>query len=373
MAPVGPNGVIGILGGGQLGRMLSLAAARLGISTHIYCPENAAPASAVAAFTTIGSYTDAAALERFGGAVGVVTYEFENVPAQTVDILERAGVTVAPGAKALAVAQDRLVEKQFIRSLGANTAPFDAVNSAGELAAALERLGHPAILKTRRLGYDGKGQTLIRAERRPDAERMWREATEKAWSEVGAQPSILEALVDFDFEISVIGARGRDGAMALYDPPHNEHGAGILRRSTVPSPAPSATVADAFAITQKMLEALDYVGVIGVEFFVLKNGGLIVNEFAPRVHNSGHWTTDACAISQFEQHIRAVAGWPLGSTARHSDAVMENLIGDEINSWETHARRAGTCVHLYGKRDGAPGRKMGHISRITASRQRPPG
>jgi 5-(carboxyamino)imidazole ribonucleotide synthase len=359
---IAPNGTIGILGGGQLGRMLAMAAARLGLNCHIYCPEEDAPASAVGAATTIGSYTDAAALERFGRAVAAVTYEFENVPAETVEILTRAGVIVAPGAKALAVAQDRLVEKEFARSLGAATAPFEAVDSAEGLAAALKRLGAPAILKTRRLGYDGKGQTLIRTI--GDTEKTWRDATEKAWTEIGARPSILEGFVDFDFELSVIGARSATGEIALYDPPRNEHQNGILRRSTVPSGASEATIRAATDITRKMLEALDYVGVIGVEFFALKDGGVAVNEFAPRVHNSGHWTTDACAISQFEQHIRAVAGWPLGSTTRHSDAVMENLLGDEAARWETLAREPQSAIHLYGKRGAAPGRKMGHVIRI---------
>ncbi len=359
---IAPNGTIGVLGGGQLGRMLALAAARLGLECRIYCPEDGAPASAVSAATTIGSYTDASALARFGRAVDAVTYEFENVPAETVEILTRAGVNVAPGARALAVAQDRLLEKQFAGSLGAATAPFAAVDSAADLSAALMRLGVPAILKTRRLGYDGKGQTVIR--RAGDTETTWREATEKAWAEIGARPSILEGFVDFAFELSVIGARSATGEIALYDPPRNEHENGVLRRSTVPSGAGEATIRAAFDITKQMLVALDYVGVIGVEFFVTKTGGVIVNEFAPRVHNSGHWTTDACAISQFEQHIRAVAGWPLGSTARHSDAVMENLLGEEAARWDALAREPQTAIHLYGKREAAPGRKMGHVTRI---------
>ncbi len=366
MTRAGPGGVIGILGGGQLGRMLALAAARLGIDTHVYCPEAGSPAAAVAAASTIGSYIDEVALARFGRSVAVVTYEFENVPAQTVDILERAGVLVAPGARALAVAQDRLVEKEFVRSLGAETAPFAAVDSSHDLAAALKRLGRPAILKTRRLGYDGKGQTFIHAAEGEDADRTWREATEKAWAEIGARPSILEGFIDFDFELSVIGARSGTGQIALYDPPRNEHRSGILRRSTVPSGAGEATIRDASAIARKMLDALDYVGVIGVEFFVLKTGAVIVNEFAPRVHNSGHWTADACAVSQFEQHIRAVAGWPLGDPARHSDAVMDNLIGDESGRWEVLASEPQACVHLYGKRDAAQGRKMGHVTRLRA-------
>lgn len=364
MKVVGPNGTIGVLGGGQLGRMLATAAARLGLNCHVFCPETDAPASAVCARTTIGSYADASALERFGRSVDVVTYEFENVPAETVEILMRAGVRVAPGAKALAVAQDRLIEKQFARSLGAATAPFEAVDSPQDLALALKRIGRPAILKTRRLGYDGKGQTVIRAAD-ADTDRTWREATDKAWAEIGARPSILEGFVDFDFELSVIGARSARGEIALYDPPRNDHEGGILRRSTVPSGAGEATIRAAADVTRKLLEALDYVGVMGVEFFALKGGAVAVNEFAPRVHNSGHWTADACAVSQFEQHIRAIAGWPLGDTARHSDAVMENLLGDEAARWESLAREAQTCVHLYGKRDAAPGRKMGHVTRIS--------
>lgn len=364
MKIVAPNGTIGVLGGGQLGRMLALAAARLGLNCHVYCPEQDAPASAVSAKTTIGSYTDAAALERFGRSVDAVTYEFENVPAETVDILTRSGAVVSPGARALAVAQDRLIEKQFARSLGAATAPFEAVDSADTLVEALKRIGRPAILKTRRLGYDGKGQTVIRAAD-ADAGRTWREATEKAWAEIGARPSILEGFVDFRFELSVIGARSANGEIALYDSPRNEHENGVLRRSTVPSGAGEATVQMAADITRKLLQALEYVGVVGVEFFALKDGTVAVNEFAPRVHNSGHWTTDACAVSQFEQHVRAVAGWPLGSTVRHSNAVMENLLGDEAARWSTLAHEAKTCIHLYGKRNAAPGRKMGHVTRIT--------
>lgn len=364
MTRVGPNGTIGILGGGQLGRMLAMAAARLGLNCHIYCPETDAPASAVSAKTTIGSYTDAAALAHFGRSVGAVTYEFENVPAETVEILSHAGVRVAPGAKALAVAQDRLIEKQFVRSLGAATAPFEAVDSSEDLATALKRMGRPAILKTRRFGYDGKGQTVIRAGD-ADTEKTWREATEKAWAEIGARPSILEGFMDFAFELSIIGARSAAGEIALYDAPRNEHENGVLRRSTVPAGAGEAAMNAAADIARKMLDALDYVGVIGVEFFALRSGAVAVNEFAPRVHNSGHWTIDACAVSQFEQHIRAVAGWPLGDPARHSDAVMENLLGDEAARAEALAGEAQTCVHLYGKRDAAPGRKMGHFTRIS--------
>lgn len=361
---VEPNGVIGILGGGQLGRMLSLAAARLGLRTHIYTPEENSPAADVAHAVTIGGYMDAEKLAAFGEVVNVVTYEFENVPAETVDILTAHHVPVAPGGRALGVAQDRLIEKQFVTSIGARTAPFVPVDDLATLEEGLKKIGRPAILKTRRLGYDGKGQTMLGA-KNGDLAHAWEEANRKAWEEIGARPSILEGFIDFSMEISVIGARGRDGTIKCYDAPRNIHKDGILRQSIVPSSAPDAAVKEAVAITSKMLEALDYVGVIGVEFFVEKSGGVIVNEFAPRVHNSGHWTIDACACSQFEQHIRAVAGWPLGDPARHSDCVMDNLIGDEVERWREISREPNACIHLYGKRETPPGRKMGHVTRIS--------
>ncbi len=358
-----PNGVIGILGGGQLGRMLALAAARLGLRTHIYTPEENSPAADVAHAVTIGHFEDAERLKTFGEVVNVVTYEFENVPAETVDILSGLRIPVAPGGRALAVAQDRLLEKQFVNSLGARTAPFFAVDDIASLEAGLKTVGRPAILKTRRLGYDGKGQTTIGVAT-GDLAATWDEATKKAWEEIGARPSILEGFIDFAMEISVIGARGRDGAIRSFDAPRNIHRGGILRQSIVPSAAPAEAIREAVAVTAKMLAELDYVGVIGVEFFVEKSGGVIVNEFAPRVHNSGHWTSDACAISQFEQHIRAVAGWPLGDPARHSDCVMDNLIGDEAERWRELAREKNACIHLYGKREVMPGRKMGHVTRV---------
>lgn len=358
-----PNGVIGILGGGQLGRMLALAAARLGLRTHIYTPEENSPAADVAHAVTIGDYKDAEKLGDFGDVANVVTYEFENVPAETVDILGARRVPVAPGGRALAVAQDRLVEKEFVRSLGARTAPFFAVDNLTSLEEGLRAVGRPAILKTRRLGYDGKGQTTIGAADN-DLSLTWDDANKKAWAEIGARPSILEGFIDFEMEISVIGARGHDGSIRCYDAPRNIHKGGILRQSITPALAPQTAVDAAVAITSKMLEALDYVGVIGVEFFVEKSGAVMVNEFAPRVHNSGHWTMDACAISQFEQHIRAIAGWPLGEPGRHSDCVMENLIGDEVERWRELSREPNACIHLYGKRDAQPGRKMGHVTRL---------
>jgi 5-(carboxyamino)imidazole ribonucleotide synthase len=360
-----PGGVIGVMGGGQLGRMLAMAAARLGLKVHIYCPEEDCPARDVSFSQTIASYTDEAALANFASAVDVITYEFENVPAASVAFLTSAGAIVRPGAKALEKAQDRLVEKEFLNAIGAATAPFHAVDDLASLEAGLKNVGRPAILKTRRLGYDGKGQTTLRAED-TDLPGEFEKAIEFAWSEVGAAPSILEGFVPFEREISIIGARSADGDIKLYDPVENAHQSGILKTSTVPAAISSDTAAKAQSVAANILKALDYVGVIGVEFFVLKNDDIIVNEFAPRVHNSGHWTFDACAVSQFEQHIRAVAGWPLGDPSRHSNAVMENLIGEEANAWRELAAGKNTCVHLYGKHEARPGRKMGHVTRLNA-------
>jgi len=348
--------------------MLALAAARLGLRAHIYAPEDDCPAAQACGLFTHGDYQDADRLAAFARAVDVVTYEFENVPAETVRILAAAGAAVAPGERALAIAQDRLFEKQFIEGLGAEVAPYAPVDDLEGLAAAVARIGRPAILKTRRLGYDGKGQTTLAATGTAGAGSSlgdeWRAANEKAWREIGARPSILEGYVDFAMEISIIGARGRGGDVRLYDAPRNEHEGGILRRSHAPSGAPASAIAAAAAITERLLGALDYVGVVGVEFFVRRDGGVVVNEFAPRVHNAGHWTADACAVSQFEQHIRAVAGWPLGDPRRHSDCVMENLIGEEVLGWPALAREADACLHLYGKREALAGRKMGHVTRI---------
>ncbi|MEO0399863.1 MAG: 5-(carboxyamino)imidazole ribonucleotide synthase [Pseudomonadota bacterium] len=357
--PIAPNGTVGILGGGQLGRMLALAAARLGLRVHIYADSPDGPAEQCAAAVTVGDYRDAATLEAFAKAVDVVTYEFENVPAETVEILEKAGVSAAPGARPLAVAQDRLAEKDFMRSLGAGVAPYAAVDDVDNLAAAASKIGLPAILKTRRFGYDGKGQ--VRLDETADAS-----AFEAALQSIAGAPAILEGFVPFACEISVVGARGRDGASVLFDPARNDHAGGILRRSRVPADAPTASLDAAREITLKALDALDYVGVLAVEFFVLPDGAVLVNEFAPRVHNSGHWTQDACVCDQFEQHIRAVCGWPLGDGARHSDADMANLIGDDVHSWRALAATPDTAVHLYGKSEARDGRKMGHATRIFA-------
>ncbi len=356
-APIAPGGRIGILGGGQLGRMLALAAAELGLATHIYCPDEGAPAMDVAAVGIHAAYDDAEALARFAASVDVVTYEFENVPAETARILARHAA-VRPGVQALATAQDRIAEKTFLTTHGIATAPFADVRDAASLDAALKEIGAPAILKTRRFGYDGKGQAKIAA---PENAR-------EAYDAIGRAPAILEGFVPFAFEISVVVARGLDGVTAAYDPVQNVHTDHILDRTYAPASLDGKLADEARTIASKIVAALDYVGVMGVEMFVLPEGApgprLLVNEIAPRVHNSGHWTQDACAVSQFEQHIRAICGWPLGSPARHSDAVMTNLIGDEGESWATLAAEPGACLHLYGKDEARPGRKMGHVNRL---------
>lgn len=351
-AALPPGSVIGILGGGQLARMLALAAGQLGIKCHIYAPEADSPAFHVSAAHTIAGYGDEAALAAFAAAVDVVTYEFENVPSDTVRFLEQR-VPVRPGSKALDVAQDRLKEKTLARQLGAMTAEFAAVNSLAELEAAVKLIGTPAVLKTTRMGYDGKGQAKI----------MSAADIASAWAVMKGAPSILESFVTFEREVSVIAARGLDGRMAAFEVTENEHRNHILHTSTVPAAVSGELAAEAVFIAQRFLETLNYVGVMGVEFFV---GGdvIFVNEIAPRVHNSGHWTQDACTVSQFEQHIRAVAGWPLGATQRHSDVEMTNLLGDEILAWENLAREPGLALHHYGKTDARPGRKMGHVNRL---------
>lgn len=350
-----PGSTIGILGGGQLGRMLSLAAARLGLKTHIYSDEAAAPAFDVAAAHTVGRYDDAEALARFAKTCAVATCEFENVPAATLEAVARH-IPVFPQAKAFAVAQDRLIEKDFVTSLGIAVAPYAKVDTLDDLRAALSRLRTPALLKTRRFGYDGKGQIPIREASECEA----------ALEAIGEAPALLEGIVAFEREISVLVVRGKDGAMHFYDPVENVHQNGILAISRLPARIGSATAEEARAIAGKIAEALSYVGVLCVEMFETGDDRprLLVNEFAPRVHNSGHWTIDACAVSQFENHVRAICGWPLGETGRHSDAVMTNLIGPDVAKWRELAAEENTCVHLYGKTEARPGRKMGHITRL---------
>ncbi len=348
-----PLSTIGILGGGQLGRMLAQAAAELGFRTHIFCPEENCPAAQVASHVTTAAYDDEAALARFAEAIDVATYEFENVPESAIALLE-ARMPVRPGRKALSISQDRLAEKKFLNRIGAGTTSFAAVGQAADIVGAAEVTGLPAILKTRRLGYDGKGQARID----PGTDHG------EAFTAMGEVPCIVEGFVAFERELSIIIARGMNGDVAAYDAAENEHRDHILWRSHVPGAIPAAQSAQAKEIATKIVESLDYVGVMGVEFFALKDGALLVNEFAPRVHNSGHWTQDACAVSQFEQHIRAAMGWPLGSPARHSNACMENLIGNDVESWDLFAAEPDAHIHLYGKTDARPGRKMGHVTRL---------
>ncbi|TMV88131.1 5-(carboxyamino)imidazole ribonucleotide synthase [Thioclava sp. BHET1] len=350
--PLPQGTVIGILGGGQLGRMLSVAASRLGFRTHIFEPGANPPAGDVAHRVTTASYEDAEALRAFAETVDVITYEFENIPTSALDLLETLR-PIRPDRRALAVSQDRLVEKAFLTDLGLQTAPYAAVDDAEDLAEALAEVGTPAILKTRRFGYDGKGQAVLRT---PE------EATEGLAAMAGA-PAILEGFVNFTKEISVIGARGLDGSVACFDPGENVHRDGILRTTTVPAQISDAQRTDAVLIAAQILNKLDYVGVMGVELFVTPTA-LIVNEIAPRVHNSGHWTQGGCAIDQFEQHIRAIVGWPLGDGARQSDVEMENLIGADMERLPELTRQPRTQIHLYGKTEVKPGRKMGHVNRI---------
>lgn len=343
---------IGILGGGQLGRMLSVAAARLGFCTHVFEPGDNPPAGDVAHAVTTAAYDDTAALQAFAASVDVITYEFENIPTSALDILE-ARRPIRPGRVALAISQDRIAEKDFLTGLGLTCAPYHAVTTAADLDAGLDRIGVPAILKTTRLGYDGKGQARI----------MTLTDAPAALAAMNGAAAVLEGFIDFSHEVSVIAARGLDGSVAAYDPGENVHRAGILHTTTIPARLSPGQRTDAVLLAAKILNALDYVGVMGVELFVTPQG-LIVNEIAPRVHNSGHWTQNGCAVDQFEQHIRAVAGWPLGDGARHCDVVMENLIGDDIARVPALAREPHTAIHLYGKPEARPGRKMGHVNRI---------
>lgn len=350
MLPTGST--IGILGGGQLGRMLSVAASRLGFKTCVFEPGGDCPASHVANYHFQADYDDVEALKKFAASVDVITYEFENIPTSALDILEDI-CPIRPGREALRVSQDRMTEKDFLTDLGLKTAPYADIPDAAALSAALDSIGTPAILKTRRFGYDGKGQARIKATSDAD----------QALADMKGAPSILEGFVDFTTEVSIIAARGLDGSVACYDPGENVHRDGILHTTTVPATLPASARTDAVLLAAKILNALDYVGVMGVELFVTPQG-LIVNEIAPRVHNSGHWTQNGCVVDQFEQHIRAVAGWPLGDGTRHADVVMENLIGDDMSGVPALAQEPGVALHLYGKAEVKAGRKMGHVNRV---------
>ena len=358
--PLKPGDTIGILGGGQLGRMLALAAARLGLRCQVFSPDPDSPAFDVVQNATCAEYADVEALELFANDVDVITYEFENVPAAAAMILA-ARRPVLPGQKILETTQDRLAEKDFVTRLGIGTADYADVSSTGSLRAALSRIGLPAVLKTRRFGYDGKGQAMLREG--DDVDRVW--------DELGTRSAILEAFIPFEREISVIAARSADGQVECFDVTENEHRDHILKTSRAPAAIPEETAAQARAIAERIATALDYIGVLAVEMFVLSASApgdrrVLVNEIAPRVHNSGHWTLDGASISQFEQHIRAIAGWPLGKPVRHGPVVMTNLIGDEIKDYARWLTVPGATVHIYGKGAPRPGRKMGHVTQVGA-------
>jgi 5-(carboxyamino)imidazole ribonucleotide synthase len=353
MTALPPGSTIGILGGGQLGRMLALAAAELGFDVAIYTDEKDGPASRVAANTTVADYFDRDALTAFAKRVDVITTEFENVPAETAEALIAAGARVAPTPNALAIAQDRFDEKSFFASMNIATPPFAAIASQEELDAAIAEIGTPSILKTRRLGYDGRGQIRIKSE--ADAAG--------AYEKLGA-PGILEGFCAFEREVSIIAARGIDGAIAYYDLNENEHAGGILSRTTLPARVDVTVTEQARVAVKSVMEAFDYVGVLTIEFFVMPGGKLVANEMAPRVHNSGHWTIEGALTSQFAQHIRAVAGWPLGPTTRVAEIEMLNLIGEDASGWPALAADPTARLHLYGKHDVRAGRKMGHVTRL---------
>jgi 5-(carboxyamino)imidazole ribonucleotide synthase len=355
-AKLKPGDTIGILGGGQLGRMLAMAATRLGLRCQVFSPDPDSAAFDVVQHATCAEYADVEALELFANDVDIITYEFENVPSAAAMVLG-ARRPVLPDRKILETTQDRLAEKDFVRKLGIGTADYADVASPAALRAAVARIGLPAVIKTRRFGYDGKGQAMLREG--DDIERIW--------TELGTNSAILEAFVPFEREISVIAARSADGRVECFDVTENEHRDHILKVSRAPAGIPAPLAEEARSIAERIAGALGYVGVLAVEMFVLAGQGgpkVLVNEIAPRVHNSGHWTLDGASISQFEQHIRAIAGWPLGKPVRHGRVTMTNLIGDEINDYERWLTVPGATVHLYGKGTPRPGRKMGHVTLI---------
>jgi len=355
-----PGATIGILGGGQLARMLALAAARLGLRCHVFAPEKDSCAFQVTPLSTRAPYEDERALMRFAASVDVITYEFENVPAKTAALLA-ARKPVLPDPTVLEITQDRLIEKNFIAELGIPTAPYAPVHSASQLAAAIGKVGLPAVLKTRQFGYDGKGQAKIAKAGDPAA----------AWRSLREQPCILEGFIDFEREVSMVAARSADGKVECFDVTENEHRDGILKISRVPAKVSEPVAAEARRIATRIAKAFGYVGVLAVEMFVVKSGRartLLVNEIAPRVHNSGHWTIDGATVSQFEQHIRAIAGLPLAKPLRLGRVEMTNLIGAEVNEAAQWLTVPGASLHLYGKGEARPGRKMAHVTRVWPAR-----
>ncbi len=355
--PLPPGSTIGIFGGGQLGRMLVLAAAQLGFKTHIFCPETDAPAFDVATARTIANYADEEAIRSFARHVDVITFEFENVPASSL-LLATDKVKVEPAPNTLEIIQDRLCEKEFLRKLAIPVAKFTSVDAEEEMSSAAARIGRPAMLKTRRFGYDGKGQVKI--DQASDLSA--------AYNSIKGAPALMEAFVPFKKEVSIITVRSMSGEMLFYDLSENIHKNQILNSCQVPADIPLETSEAARVMAGRIAQALEYIGVLAVEMFYCGEDSetpLLVNEIAPRVHNTGHWTLDACLISQFENHIRAIAGWPLGATTRHSDAMMVNLIGEAAEVWQGFSEDANVALHLYGKREIRQGRKMGHLTRIS--------
>jgi 5-(carboxyamino)imidazole ribonucleotide synthase len=352
--PLPPNATIGLVGGGQLGRMSALAAARLGYRCHILTRETDSPAAQVSHAVTISDYSDPVSLRAFAAAVDVISFEFENVSAEGLDLLASLR-PVRPAPSVLRISQDRIDEKTFLNNAGVATAPWALVGSREELHAAAGRLGLPAVLKTTRLGYDGKGQATLRAP----------EDLDPAWERLNPKPLVLEGFVDFAQEISVVVARGADGAMSAFDTVENRHRNHILDLTVAPARIGQSVDQAAQAIARRVAEALDLIGLLAVEMFLDSAGNVLVNEIAPRPHNSGHWTIDACTASQFELHIRAIAGLPLPPAGRHADAVMKNLIGPEgMALWPVALATSGIIPHLYGKAEALPGRKMGHVTRL---------
>jgi 5-(carboxyamino)imidazole ribonucleotide synthase len=352
-----PGATIGILGGGQLGRMTALAAARLGYRCHVFAEEPDSPTAQVCGAATVAEFSDREALERFAGAVDIATFEFENIPAAAVRRV--AAITpVLPRPEILEIAQDRLREKDFLRSIGVETAAYREISDPTVLLRAMRDFGYPAVLKTVRLGYDGKGQVTLT----PETE------AEDAWRRMGGEIGILESFVDFACEISVIVARGADGAWATYPPVENQHVNHVLDATIAPARVPVDTAKRAEAIARHVAEKLDLAGVLAIEMFVTESGAILVNEIAPRPHNSGHWTIDACFTSQFEQLVRAICGLPLGSVEHHSDAVMQNLLGGDVARWREALNDPLAKLHLYGKTEIQPGRKMGHMTRLIPHR-----
>lgn len=350
---VAPGDFIGILGGGQLGRILAITAKRLGIKTIIYSDIDTCPARPFADEFLCGSYYDADLLDDFSRKASVITYEFENIPHNVTDYLETRA-NLLPGSAILAITQDRLAERAFLSSINIPCARYNAVSYEGNIKNFLNDVSEKAILKVRRSGYDGKGQVIIE---NPKNAVM-------AYYDIKEAPALIEEFINFKSEFSVIAIRSHDGQFYHYDICDNIHEDGILKSSTVPSQLSTKLQKQAIDYTQKIADSLGYIGVFAVEFFVTKEDTLLVNEIAPRVHNSGHWTIDACRFDQFENHIRAICGWPIGDLKRHSDAIMLNLLGDDVNNWQSLLADHKTTMHLYGKEELREGRKMGHVTTL---------